>query len=146
MLGIGRGEIAISTALGSIIAAVLTATLIKRGILKIKQFHQDRYLPNPLEEYSEAAFNAQEESLAQWKALILKQRQQILEAIAANAPPTEQFEHHSLYYGSAGISYLFWRLWRSEKENMELRSEYLELALKVCCSARSVGDNHWNFP
>lgn len=89
-------------------------------------------LPNEFEDYSEEKFQQQEAILSTFANETTKYRDYLIESILENYPPNYSFKHHSIYYGSSGLSFLFWRLFNSEtRKNTEKREKYLELSRQV---------------
>ena len=55
----------------------------------------------------------------------------LLDELETKAPPDYPFHHHSLYHGAAGLSFMYWRLYRSERRSVGQRESYLRLSSQV---------------
>ena len=92
-----------------------------------------------MEDYSPEVFELQETSLSPFVVRVTNTIEQLVEVITREYPPSYPFVHHSVYYGSGGLSFLFWRLFRSQTRDTALREKYLTLSQQVLVVYHKLG-------
>lgn len=133
-----KAQLFCSSLLGALVFAGFVF-FIRKKAKKLKNKSQLSFERNEMEDYSPEVFELQETSLSPFVVRVTNTIEQLVEVITREYPPSYPFVHHSVYYGSGGLSFLFWRLFRSQTRDTALREKYLTLSQQVLVVYHKLG-------